>query len=438
MGRTIRYSITYNNTTRCSGGCLYCIAATNFNYSMGTSLENENAIIRDCIRVDEQNYNTFNADFVALEKLLDNDCRMKNKKPDDTLSFDIWGADPVTCFNCLQDTVGFIEEYCKERNYKYRISSSTNGLPLLRDEVCDYIRGHNIHIQLSHDGIGQWIRTKNIDPLDFMNVRALMREGLLTAINATLSFWNYSLWENIDYFNGKLKEIFPEVWSKDEMASEELSRVYRSLFIKLNHIMDGQYDVKAKHKDYDVPLGDMSLHNDYELAQKTGNYEFAHVLDNYIQEWDMYFEKYRNNKHNTLELMPFNAYLSSQLKRGMKLKDFNSKGNSCRNYQIGIVDYSEHVDTTGRYSQCNLQDADHPVLNPTNIRENICEECKTCKYRLSSECNMCGALLPRKHCEYFYRWNQFLDKTRNTVRRKGHGKPNTNSRGTAENCDNKH
>lgn len=408
----IRKSITINNVDKCSGGCLYCIAASNMNYSMGV---NYNDIITSVKHIDDMMYKQAQFDFDALEKLLDNDPDIKKvMKDNQPISFDTWGADPVTCFQCLQEVVEFIEHYCYTRHINnYSISTSTNGLPLLRDDVCDYLRKHHIHVQLSHDGLGQWIRTKDVDPLDFDNVRKLMRDGIITAINATLCFWNYSLFNNIRYFNGKLKEIFPEVYSDKEMASERLSNVYKRLYIKLNHIMDGEYDVKGKHKDYGIPLGDMSLHNDVKLQNEIGY--GAHVLDDYLYEWDVYFEKVRSNKHNTLELMPFNRYLIEQLKRGRKMSDWHKDGNMCRKYQMGSISYSEHIDTTGRYCDCNLQDADHPVPNRENKKP---KHCDNCKYKDSAECNMCGSVIPRKECEYYYRWNQFLDKTRGTLVKK--------------------
>lgn len=389
-----RYSITMNNVNRCSGGCSYCIAASNMDYTLGTNLINEEAIISSCKHIDELNYKTWKYDFVKLAELLDNDPR---RHQDKVVTFDIWGADPVTNFQALQDIVEFLEDY-KEEDETFRISASTNGLPLLRKEIVDFIKEHNLTIQLSHDGLGQYVRTKNIDPLDFPIVRQLIREGIINAINCTLSVYNYSLFKNIDYFNSKLKEIFPEVWSKEQVASEKLSLIYRQLYIKLNHIMDGEYDENPaleKATGYSKPI-------------LTGR-----ELDNYLEEWDIYFEMYRFGKTNKLEFIPFNRYLQNELKRGSNITD--ERCNMCRKYQIGQIEYSEHVDTTGRYCDCNLQDVDSPVPNRENKLPDYCQECR---FRLSGECNMCGAVPKRKDkCEFFYRWNQFLRKTRNTARR---------------------
>jgi len=389
-----RFSITMNNVNRCSGCCAYCIAATNMDYTLGTSLINEDAIISSCKHIDELNYKTWNYDFAKLAELLDNDPRrLKDKE----LTFDIWGADPVTNFQCLRDIVEFLEDYKKDGE-TFHISASTNGLPLLRKEIVEFIKEHHLSIQLSHDGLGQYVRTKNIDPLDFPVVRELIREGIIISINCTLTVYNYSLFKNMEYFNNKLKEIFPEVWSETETASEELSKIYRKLHIKLNHIMDGEYE--------DNPA--LEKATGYKRPILTGR-----ALDNYLEEWDVYFEMYRFNKTNKLEFLPFNKYLQSELKRGGNITD--DKCNVCRKYQIGAICYSEHVDTTGRYCDCNLQDADSQVPN----RENkLPDYCKECRFRMSGECNMCGAVPKRADkCEFFYRWNQLLRKTRNTNRR---------------------
>lgn len=360
---------------------------------------NYNDIISSCKHIDDMMYAQWKYDFEALENLLDNDPRNDGKSP---LSFDIWGADPITNFQCLRDIVEFIEEYCQSRMRKFTISSSTNGLPLLREEIVDFIRQHKIKLQLSHDGLGQNVRTKDVDPLDFPIVRDLIKEGTLNAINCTLSNYNWSIFGNIDYFNSKLKEIFPAIWSDTEMATEKESKIYQSLYIKLNHIMDGEYEYNKRIEQL-YGDGDVTFH--------------GRNLDNYLEEWDIYFEMVRNHKHNTLKFLPFNKYLESQLRRGNNISD--KYCNPCRQFQMGITNNSEHIDSTGRYCDCNLQDADSPVPNRKN---ELPDYCKGCRFEHSSECNMCGAVPKKKDkCEYFYRWNQFLNKTRNTLRSKKNG-----------------
>ena len=94
---------------------------------------------------------------------------------------------------------------------KLEISSSTNGLPLLRNDICDYYREHNITLQISHDGCGQWMRTKVIDPLytpGFAeNIAELFRSGHLNMINDCLNFYNNDVFANKKYYDDYFKSI---------------------------------------------------------------------------------------------------------------------------------------------------------------------------------------------------------------------------------------
>ena len=397
-------SLTTTNINHCSGGCLYCLAASTINYSLIKTNDAKDIIIKDCIRVDNKTYDEAQFDFEALEKKLD------ELRPD---SIALWGGDPITSFKCLQEEVDFLEWWSNKNNHPLHITSSTNGLPLLRDDIKNYLIKHNLNTQLSHDGVGQWIRTGNIDPLDFDNVKELVDRGIINSINATLSFYNYSCKDNIDYFHSKLKEIWPDIYNPNKMASERESNLYRSLYIKLNHIMDSDYNVTGLNKDgrwqnttiealKNTKLGDMSLRNGVNEWDK-------HVLDDYIADWFELLWQYGDNRLAIPYFLPFRKYIISQFQRGRKLSSFNAKeGNPCRLYQMGLTDNSIHIDTLGRFTQCNLLDSNTSVVNPTNERPN----CKGCRYELSSECNMCGAVKPREDCQYFFRWNQFLDQAR--------------------------
>lgn len=370
-----RMSITMNNTTRCSGCCSYCMAASNMNYKIGDALS-----IEALKHIDDMMYAQWEFDPKAIEETLTNDERMMKA---DVWTIDTWGADPVTNFKCLKDLTSAIKDIAKRHSKKVHISTSTNGLPLLRDDVTEWFLKNDISIQLSHDGLGQRFRTGKLDPLDIPNVRKLMRAGKLMCINATLSGKNYEIFGNMNYFNSKLKEIFPEVWHKQDYTEEEVNKslkLYKRLFIKLNHIMD----------------------EDGSQFNFTGR-----VLDNYIDQWFKIWRKDLAGGCNYLEYMPYMKYIREQYRRGSNLQ---GNGNMCRAFQIGAIDKGDHIDSTGRYCQCNLIDADHSVANPSN--ENP-EYCKDCKYKNSGECNMCGSVKKRSDkCEYYYRWNQFLEISR--------------------------
>lgn len=387
----LRYSITFNGVHSCSGGCIYCLGTKNSKQRMCMTPDKEEDIIKLCKAVDEENYKTFKYDWSKLYELLDNDPRMKKAKREDTVGFDLWGGDPLTNFLCLKDTVKALKKWSKARNIKIHISTSTNGLPLLRKEIVKYLRKERIYLQLSHDGLGQEVRTNKINPLDFPATKQLIKEGLLTAINATLTSHNYSLWANINYFNKYLKEIFPKVYSTTEMADKKESEIFNRLYIKLNHIMDSDYEWSFSGR----------------------------VLDDYINEWFQILTRdCKENLANYVEYKPYMKYIRDQFRRGGNL---NGSGNMCRSYQVHARDYSDHLDTTGRYTPCNLCDADNNVENPEN---KLPDYCKGCKYEKSGECNMCGGLSHRSDkCEYFYRWNQFLEVARYMVGKKNDNKP---------------
>lgn len=385
----LRYSITIKGINECSGSCAYCVAASTDMYKQGID---RNHIVEECRAIDKRTFEVAQFDFTALEHTLDTS---KRYNKDALYTFDLWGADPLTCISSIAEVVYFIEDYCNTRGIRYSISSSTNGLPLLDPSVVQFIKEHHISVQLSHDGLGQKYRTGEYDPLKDKAIQALIKDGTVRTINATLTKQNCSPLDNIKYFNEILREIFPDVYDKDKVATEAESNIWRSIQIKLNHIYDGKYE------GYDPTL--------------TGR-----ELDIYIHEWSMLFNVLFTPNIDNLYYRPYARYIKGQSNRYGFLKSFNSKGNPCRNFQIGIDEESEHLNTLGEYTQCNLVDK---VVNPDN---KLSEECETCKYKLSKECNMCGAMIKKDKCEYFYRWNMLLEEVHQRIelqhiqRRKNH------------------
>ena len=337
---------------------------------------NHKAIIEECERLNKLTFGTAEFDFNKLEEKL-----LYDIDNTDAFHISIWGGDPLTSFDATMEVVYFLEDFCDEHNKKLYINVSTNGLPLLNKNIVDLCKKHKLSIQLSHDGLGQHLRTGKVDPLEFETVKQAIRDGTINAINCTLTYDNYSPLKNIEYFNAKLKEIFPEVYSETETASEKLSNIWSRFQIKLNHIYDGQYD-----KEYDPTLR-------------------GRVLDDYIHEWAILFNVLHSPLIDNLYYHPYSNYIKNQATRGTDITD--KKQNPCRKFQVGLTDRSEHLNTMGEYTDCNLVDK-------VNNRENIKPEyCKGCKYENSGECNMCGMMFKKESgCEYFYRWNQLLEEVR--------------------------
>lgn len=440
MNKRVSFSFTANGTKDCSGFCLYCSSARQLKAEQGvrgiTGTIDYDKLLESIEEVDEKTYEQFIFDREACTKAFDNDPQIKpvleNRDKYDRVDFhaDIWGGpDPLTSLCMLRDMVEFLESYCKERGFVCHLSTSTNGLPLIRDEACDFLREHHVTLQISHDGLGQWIRTRDIDPMDFPNAHALMREGILNAVNTTLNFWNSSIFGNHAYWVGKLKEIFPEIYAGN-CKDQRLIASYNNLYIKLNHIYDGQYDIQAQNtkglfngKEYEqlkgVPLGNLNFRDDKEMAEKYNMPELGWVLSDYMNEYKHFgIIMLDPNLNIRPEYKPFKSYIDGQINRFKYQKDHDYSNGACRAFQrykhnIGDPEINKThsttfvLDTTGRYSECNLIDADTCVSNPGGVQP---EYCKGCKYEFAQECNPCGSEKFALKCNYYYRWEQTLQE----------------------------
>lgn len=425
------YSITGNGVCSCSGGCLYCSAARTMSYTMGANKKN---LEDDLRKIDEITAQQFKWNPEKLEETIVNDWQWKKEieKPIEKrfCHCDLWMADPVTCHINTQKLIDFLDSLGKKYEVRMAYSSSTNGLPLIRDDICEYYKEHNISIQLSHDGIGQWVRTGDFDPVkEISNIKSLIKCGTLNAVNCTTSFWNNSLLQNKQYWDEVLKECFSAVYNNEKVATEEESMIFRKLYIKINHIYDSTYDLKALNKDghfqdktYNElkgkPLGNMALRNDnlgFPLNTELG-FKLNHVLDDYFNEMTHIGILLRDKRLiNSVDWMPYRSYFLEQTKRWKRVQDEDTITGACRafqrwKHQIGSEKSWKQttfvIDTTGRYSECNLLDADHPVLDPGSP---LADYCQNCKYKKQSECNQCGSEKRADICEYRYRWAQLLE-----------------------------
>ena len=70
----------------------------------------------------------------------------------------------IHTFEEFKKTVEFCQNELKEFS-QVVLHTSGNGLELQSNDLVEYLIDNNIHYQLSHDGLGQWMRTGEIDPL---------------------------------------------------------------------------------------------------------------------------------------------------------------------------------------------------------------------------------------------------------------------------------
>lgn len=418
------FSITGFNVSRCPQFCTYCSAASIMNYEMGVKKD-----VKAMEEIDNYVFEKeYKADWKAVAETIKNDPQIINEKKNKYIHFDLWGADSTTNLRMIEDMRVNLTKICNDLGYEnISFSDSTGGIGLLRDEVADYHRKHNIHIQLSHDGLGQFLRTRDIDILAYDNTKALIKEGILNAVNTTLNFYNCNMMANFRFWDDYLKQLFPNIYSPTAIATEQETKIWQGLYIKLNHIYNGTPPSPAINKEgifnskkygqlAGEPLGDFNLINDRERAEKYKIPEMAHVLDDYIHSYIMLI-----GKMGTLSAMPFYNYLNEQLKRFCIKKDDNEKTGSCRAYQRFRHNIGEKrsqnsttfvIDTLGRYSECNLIDSRHVVKNPGGVQPKYCS---SCVYKNSSECLTCGCEDFPDHCEYAYRWNQLIEAAANGI-----------------------
>ena len=365
-------SIVMNGIKKCSGSCLYCSAASTMNYRA------------------KDNKNTFKFYPDKLKAKILEYCEpvLSTKEPVE-LNVDIWGGNPLENFDPFKKVVDFCENNLKKFK-SVRLHTSGNGLELRDKDLKDFLVEHNIHYQLSHDGLGQWIRTGEIDPLYWEktkdNIADLARRGILDWINCTLSSRNPSFFDNIDYWNKWRKEIGLD-------GSIPLT-------IKLNHIYDGTppitkkwLGVDNKYIKHGEEIGDLNFHGE--------------VLQNYLSEFRKLAIICKTpGVSNNWTFAPFVSYIAGQADRFTIIQNDDQLG-ACVKFQRGISDKNFAIDTKGKYCQCNLIDSDNKVKNS---KAEMPEYCNDCKYKKTTECNTCGSENFPEKCEYKWWWNKTLEE----------------------------
>ena len=435
----INYSFTMNGIESCSHSCVYCSAATTLTYAQGV---NKNDLENSLKKIDEKTYGEFRADFTKMAETLEHNSRFRYAKERQEkegeqaiVHIDLWGGDPVTNHLATQEIVDFAKDFFENKHgMKLEISSSTGGLPLARKDIVDYYMDNNFKLQISHDGCGQWMRTGDIDPLydDRMagNIATLFKNGNLNMINDCLNFYNNDVFANKKYFDDYFKSISMPI------------DLFRNLYIKLNRAYDAEYDIQQKNQFgifgsdkrvwkelIDKPFGDVRHHNWKNL--NSGNIEldhlFAHELDNYLNDWYKLALIMRDpGIKNSTMWAPYRGYISEQVNRWKIMKDRDESHSICRRFQmteskVGNPDFwckpNEFgeiemfvIDTTGRYCECNLIDADHHVKN--RGCQTVPKQCPSCKYYLQSECQGCGSEIFTEDCEWRYRWVSMLEQVK--------------------------
>lgn len=416
-------SITMAGVSSCSGSCSYCSAALSQNYNLlGFALKevytSKEKLDEWNHHIDDKTYKEFKIDSFRFKKTILNDrkylkeledARKQKRKPE--AHIDLWGANPLSCRKALEETIDLIHNTF-DNEWNVCLSISDNGIGIYSSY--DLLEKYDMTAQLSHDGIGEWLRLP-VDPCYSEPLSESLKKALLnkrlTSINCTLSRYNYSFYKNIKYWN----DYFSSIKLPDSIR--------KSLYIKLNHVYDSDYDLKplnveGRWQDTIIeelkgkPIGSWQLYNG------TNDYD-KHVLDDYIEEYVKLGIQMRDPVlSERIDFKPFKSYIIEQTNRHTMFKDHDSKHASCRSYQrfkhkVGQPkswdDQTFVIDTTGGYSECNLIDSNHCTENPGGPQPDYCNGCK---FEFYEDCNTCGSMKYPNQCNYYYRHaqaNQFFE-----------------------------
>lgn len=348
------------------GLCAYCSGSNNWNKS--------NAIAS---QVKEW------ANWTKLEEQLEkNQIILGAIKSGEMITWNLWGANPDTPIPIAdgldsplersQAIVDFCEEFSKKHKINHQYFVSTNGFWLKYKEVQDfYLNNPNMHLQLSHDGLGNYVRQGKFDPLYDKETGPILadfaKKGIFDLVNITMTRQNNSLLANIAFINK---------WRVDNGIMK-----IKHFTIKTNHINDSPY---CDHWNFK-----------------------GKSLNTYINELERLFimTKFGNIK-NSSYWGPYTGYFENQMVRWDPFID----DCACGKYSIYVNgqnpddpvkhasrDWNWSINTLGEYVVCQLIDKPTDVPNPQLVRPEMCEKCE---YGWMNECHPCPDNIMNTDCQY--------------------------------------
>lgn len=358
----------------CTGHCVYCSSANQGDMWRGSIIE-ETA---------NKTYDEVIFDFDKLENAL-----KKHMSSNKYWNINIWGADPISSFYALQDSIDFLKYFANKYDKDFIYSSSTNGTPIGNDDIVNFLVENKINVQLSHDGVAEELRLP-IDPLKEYteNFKRLNR----VFVNCVAHYYNCDFKKNIEYFSQ-----FPFI--SDKRFSRPMIGKNYSNTINKKGFRNGSYYEHLKG----TPFGDFGIRN---------TEDDPHLIQDYVR-WAFSILPHIPGWRFNIGVRNSNPY--------------NKEHTGCGAYALGLKDHNFHIDTLGNYTVCNLADSLGNLGNP-DIKPQF-DECKKCRYKLSSVCTDCALNEPEctihDKCEFNYALNVALEISRNYLKtNKMRGKQN--------------
>lgn len=278
---------------------------------------------------------------------------------------EIWGGEPLLYFDRLKEICDGLYDRLKIKLFFF----STNGILLANKKIFDWIMDDSKYIvrfQLSHDGLGQWIRSGSFDPLYSDSTRdnliTLANTGHFGDINCVLNKLNPSPIDNISYFNK---------WMSDYNVHLNT--------IQLNHMQDTPTVINHL----------INPHTKEEYNNISLNLEGT-SLSVYIHEIEsLFIEMFIAGKYRDADMAPYSYWIEKFCRSFggyITSKDDKTVG-SCRNFSRGLTDFNFSIDTLGNYCECILYDS---TQQTPNHECNQPEYCKSCEFYNYKTCNGCS------------------------------------------------
>lgn len=369
---TTSFSIVMNGASSCNMNCRYCAGADETKVKI-THLEKPNPI--------------------DWNKLLSSMKRNPNLHCDNGAwnidHIEIWGGEPLIYKDLMVELMDGLTKEFGVKKYFF----STNGILLAKRSIIDWILDeskYHIDVQLSHDGLGQWIRSGSFDPLydDVVgqNILEIAKSGHLSDINCVLNKLNPSPIDNMSYYNK---------WMSDNHIQVKC--------IQLNHMQDTPNIINHL----------VNPHTGEEWNNISLNLEGDSLRVYFNELFSLFIEMFIGGKMNDPSLAPYAEFIERFSRAyGHFMKDKDEPHMSCRSFARGKQDFNFAIDTKGNYCECILYDSDHETPNHNCNQPDYCKDCEFYNY---STCNGCPdqwymSIPNHEHCQFHKEYARYQER----------------------------
>ena len=299
------------------------------------------------------------------ERLYQAIIQYKKRNPQKSKGFVIWGGEPFLFFNEVKRTTEFIKSFFPNEG----IMISTNGALLQKVEIRDFIKINKIKLQLSHDGIGQFIRS-TYNPLEDYIISPFLADlannNSLT-INCIMNNKNFSIKQNINYFTK---------WMEN------------------NNCLESNLNIRF------TPFNESNLTPDFNLSGDN--------LKQFITEYEeLYIRALLGSDKDKIYKHFTRGPLKQVRKSNFEIIKWDDC-NQCSKFYSGKTNYSKHIDTKGNYICCNLIDSG--ITPRGKAEKKIPTYCKECEFHSMRGCWPCPAADFPEKCEFKKAWMQFQER----------------------------